>query len=109
MARKYAIDGLPGLKGGVVTHVAGYDEPIEPGDPLPAGTTAFTLTYWYYPTLADIAAGATPGKRTNIEIPDIPVSASNAEVRALIMSARARNRENFSFGSESNVYPITDR
>ena len=109
MARRYAINGLPGLKGGVVTHVAGYDDPIKPGELLPAGTTEFTLTYWYYPTIADIAAGAMPGKRTNIEIPDVSVGLSNAEVRNLIMAARARNRLNFSFGSDSNVYPITDQ
>jgi hypothetical protein len=96
MARQYAINGLPGLRGGVVTHVDG--EVVSPGDPLPSGTTSFDLTYWYYPTPADIAAGATPGKRINIVIEDVPISASNREVRAAIMAQRANVRASKSFG-----------
>ena len=96
MARQYAINGLAGLKGGVITHVDG--EVVPPGDLLPAGTTSFDLTYWYYPTIADVAAGATPGKRVNIVIEDVPISASNAEVRAAIMEQRANVRDSKTWG-----------
>lgn len=96
MSRQYAINGLPGLKGGVVTHVDG--EIVPPGDRLPAGTTSFDITYWYYPTVADIAAGATPGKRVNIVIEDVPVSASDREVRNAIMQQRANVRNSKSWG-----------
>ena len=96
MARQYAINGLAGLKGGVVTHVDG--EVVSPGDLLPEGTTSFDLTYWYFPTPADVAAGAKPGKRINIVIEDVPISASNAEVRAAIMAQRRAVRESKSWG-----------
>src|SRR5471030_2260315 len=96
MARRYAINGLAGLKGGVITHVDG--EVVQAGDLLPSGTTSFDLTYWYYPTIADVAAGATPGKRTNIVIEDVTIGASNAEVRAAIMAQRANVRASKTWG-----------
>jgi hypothetical protein len=106
MARIYAITSIPGLKGGVVTHVDG--DIVPPGDELPDGTTSFDLTYWYYPTPADIAAGATPGVRNNIALHDVPVSASNADIRAAIMELRALNRENLTFGSGGSVRAFGD-
>lgn len=98
MARRYAIDGLPGIAGGVITHVGGGV--VRAGDPLPAGTSEFDITYWHKPTPADIAAGATPGERINVTIQNIPISASNADVRNAILQARAAVR-----GSGGFKYP----
>lgn len=103
MPRTYILGAIPGLKGIPETHVDGValngrDGRPGPGDPLPEGTTSFDLTYWYFPTIADIAAGATPGKRINIVIEDVPVSASNAEIRAAIMEQRADVRESKTWG-----------
>ena len=101
MARKYAIGEVPGLKGQLQTHVEG--EIIMPGDELPEDTDTFDLTYWYYPTPADIAVGATPGVRNNVALYDVPISASDADIRAAIMELRARNREEQTFGSGGTV------
>jgi hypothetical protein len=103
MARQYIIGHIPGLKGAPETHVDGValngrGGRLGPGDPLPEGTTSFDLTYWYFPTAADIAAGATPGKRINVVIEDVPISASNAEIRAAIMEQRANVRASKTFG-----------
>lgn len=97
MARKYAVSSIPGIKGTPATHVAGAI--IEPGDPLPAGTKEFILTYWYMPTPADIAAGATPGERIVIATDPISVNDSLADIRREILSKRVQNRVNKSFGS----------
>lgn len=106
MARQYAIDGLPGLKGGVVTHT---DEGIiEPGEPLPEGTDTFDVTYYYYPTPADIAAGAEPGSRLNVTLQNIDLNVSNAEIRNMIMKLRAINRELKQFGSEGVELTLAD-
>lgn len=99
MARKYAITSIDGIKGGITTHVNG--EVVPPGDLLPDDASSFDITYWYYPTPVDIAAGAPPGVRINVTIYDIPYSASNADVRQAILAARRQNRENESFGSEN--------
>lgn len=113
MPRQYIIGAIAGLKGIPETHVNGValngrgGRP-GPGDLLPEGTTSFDLTYWYFPTVADIAVGATPGKRINVSIEDVSISASNAQIRNKIMQARAANRKNGSFGSESNAFPFSD-
>lgn len=106
MARQYAIDGLPGLKGGVVTHT---DEGIiEPGDFLPEGTETFDLTYYYYATPADIAAGAEPGSRLNVTLQNIGMGVSNAEIVRMIMKLRAINRQLEQFGSEGVQLTLAD-
>jgi hypothetical protein len=102
MARKYAIDGIDGLKGGVVTHVDG--EIVSPGDELPEGDGLMTITYWYYPTPADIEAGADPNKRISITVEDVPYSASDADVRREIMQTRAMARDENSFGYYTAVF-----
>ena len=86
MARKYAINGLPGIAGGVQTHVDGVW--YRPGDLLPEGTTSFDLTYWYYPDAGEIAAGATQGKRINLVIEDVPVNADATSIANAIRSQR---------------------
>jgi hypothetical protein len=92
MARQYAINGLTGLKGGVVTYVDG--EQVAPGNALPLGTSVFTLAYWYFPTPADIAAGAPEDVKLQVQVEDIPRSASNQAVVNAIISARAERRNN---------------
>lgn len=90
MARKYAVGQIQGLAGQVATHVDG--ELILPGDALPPGTETFDLTYWYYPTPADIAAGASPNRRYQVVLYDVPISMSNADIRREILALRAEKR-----------------
>lgn len=97
MARLYAPTSIPGLKGSIDVHVDG--DFVAPGDELPPGTTTFDVTYWYWPTPADVAAGATPGVRNNIALYDVTMGASNADIRAAIMGLRAQNRATQNFGS----------
>jgi hypothetical protein len=96
MARQYAINGLAGLKGGVVTHVGGTVVP--PGTEFYRGLDRFTVTYWYYPTAVDIAAGATPGKRISVEISKISVNATDQQIVSAIMKRRAQVRASKSWG-----------
>lgn len=97
MARKYAVSHIPGLKGVPATTVGGL--PIPPGDPLPVGTTEFTLDYWYFPTPVDVAAGATPGERIRVVIPGVSVNASNAQIRQEILRMRKLVRDNKTWGT----------
>lgn len=98
MARRYAVGPISGLSGQIETHVGGVQ--IDPGDPLPEGTTTFTVLYWYDATPADVAAGALPGQRLSLVIADVPVSLSNADLRLEIMRARADKRDTYDFGSD---------
>jgi hypothetical protein len=97
MARQYAIGSIPGIKGIPATHVGGAI--IPPGDALPAGTREFDLTYWYYPTPADIAAGATPGERIMVFIPGVSVNDSAADIRRDILGERAQARDTHTWGT----------
>lgn len=97
MARTRALGSIPGLAGQAGTHVEG--EVIAPGDLLPEGTETFDVDYWYWPTDADIEAGAEPGVKNHIHLRDVPLTASNADIRAAIMELRAKNREEETFGS----------
>lgn len=97
MARKYAVDHVPGIKGTPVTHVGGQIVP--PGDALPAGTREFDLTYWYFPTPVDIAAGATPGERVQVFIPGVSVNDSLGDIRNAILDARKQARLQHTWGT----------
>ena len=96
MARNYAVGPIAGLKGQVVTSVGG--EIVAPGTEFYRGLTSFDVTYWYNPTAADIANGATPGKRTRLAIQNIPVTATDAEIRDAVMKARQQIRESQTWG-----------
>jgi len=96
MARKYAINGIAGLKGGVETHQNG--ELIRPGDYLQHGVETFDVTYWYSPTEVDIREGATPGVRLSVTLYNVPTSASGNAIKNEIMQLRAQRRATEQFG-----------
>ena len=91
MARAYAPTYVAGLAGGLRTHAQG--QYVRPGDPLPAGTTHYDVTYFYQPTAADLAAGATPGQRLHVTVQNIPVLATDAFIRNVVIQARAVSRQ----------------
>ena len=96
MARKYAINGIAGLKGGVETHQNG--ELIRPGDYLQHGVETFDVTYWYQPTAVDIREGADPEIRLSVTLYNVPTSASGNDIKKDIMRLRDERRKQELFG-----------
>jgi hypothetical protein len=103
MAWNYAPHEIPGLHGWVQVHVNGTI--IEGNEPLPPGTQSMTISYWYYPTRADIQSMSiedlnaglahTP---TRVAIQNVPVTATASQIRDAVNQLRAETRKNQNWG-----------
>lgn len=98
MARGFAPGAISGLAGQVETHVDG--KTIDPGDELPEGTETFDITYWHWPTPADLLAGSPRGQRIKVALFEIPLDWTDADIRNELLALRARAREEKAFGSD---------